>query len=57
MVQTLDLDLNSDIVFGSVADPYVTLLTDDGRVVLLTLTGEQLEMSVLQLHKVRFLFI
>ncbi|CAL8131581.1 unnamed protein product [Orchesella dallaii] len=50
-VQQLNLDLTSDIVFVSVADPYIGILTEEGQVVLVTLMGEKLQTTLTQLHK------
>lgn len=51
-VQRLNLDLTSDVVFASVADPYIALLTEEGQVVIVTLVGDKLVTSLTQLHKV-----
>ena len=47
VVQSLDLDLGSDIVEVSNADPYVLLTTEDGRLVLITLDSSD-ELSVVK---------
>lgn len=50
-VQKIDLDLTSEIVFASTADPYVTVLTEEGQVVLLTFATDRLVPAFTQLHK------
>lgn len=51
-VQRLNLDLTSNVVFASIADPYVALLTDEGQVIIVVLTGDRLVPTFTQLHKV-----
>lgn len=51
-MQKLNLDLTSDIVFASVADPFISLLTEEGQVVIVTLTEDKLVPTLTQLHKV-----
>ncbi len=52
-IQKINLDLTSDIIFASTADPYVTLLTEEGQVILITFVGDRLIPTLTQLHKVR----
>lgn len=51
-VQKVNLNMTSDIVFASTADPYAVLLTEEGQVVLLTFDGSRLVPTLTQLHKV-----
>jgi len=54
-IQKVDLDLTCDIIYASTSDPYVSLLTEEGQVILLTLVGERLIVNFTQLHKVYIL--
>ena len=51
-VQRVNLDMNSDIVFATVADPYLALLTEQGQVVILFFSEGRLLTNLTQLHKV-----
>jgi len=51
-VQRVNLDMTSDIVFATVVDPYLALLTEQGQVIVLCFVEDRFLTTLTQLHKV-----